>query len=554
MKKALALLLVLAMVLSLVACGNQEPTSAPSGSDPGGQTQEATAKPTEAEKPKEYKKELAVGLEQPVTIYDPLEKTDNNHDKSYSMTHNQLLGYDFDKRELIPELATKWEAPDASTYTFWLREGVKFSNGETLDAEDVKYTFTDLAKKVEAEKGSVTSSTLVNYIESVDVDGPLQVTFHLNKPFADFLYYLYLYAYSIFNKEACEANWEEGVKIGTGGWILTNFVSGEECVYEQFKDSWVWKEEGECPTEKVTFRYYADNGTKMMAMETGEIVVAKTSEEAMLGIDTSKIKVVEYDAWTESYALFNYKYGVFAGDGEEAKNLRRAVIYAVNMDDLNQICFNGKGTQAKTLWGFAQLGLYDDYDRQYQQDIAYAKECLAKTSYPNGGFKIRLQVPNTSADSNWGLCAVAIQSMLKQNLNIDVEIVLGDTATVTAKVKAMREGTPSEQDLFDMLIYNISLRADGNRFNFVTNIKSGTNRALFENDRITELYNQAVSTTDEAARIAMYKEIQEIMHDYCVYWPWFYERLLDCYAEGVTGVVFRSDSKTDLHHIQMVIN
>ena len=70
----------------------------------------------------------------------------------------------------------------------------------------------------------------------------------------------------------------------------------------------------------------------------------------------------------------------------------------------------------------------------------------------------------------------------------------------------------------------------------MTNTKSATNRALFENDRITELYKQAVETTDEAARIAMYKEIQEIMHDYCVYWPWFYERLLDCYADGVEGV------------------
>ena len=553
MKKALALLLVLAMILGLTACGNSEPTAAPSGNDPAGQSGAAT-QATEAAKPKEYKKELAVGLEQPVTIYDPLEKSDGNHDKAYSMTHNQLLGYDFEKRELVPELAIKWEAPDASTYTFTLREGVKFSNGNALDAEDVKYTFMDLAKKVEEEKGSVTSSTIVKYIDSIDVDGPLQVTFHLNQPFADFLYYLYLYAYSIFDKEACEANWEEGVKIGTGGWILSSFSSGEECVYTQFKDSWVWKEEGECPTEKVTLRYYSEQGTKMMAMETQDIVVCKTSEDAMLGIDTSKIKLVQQDAWTESYALFNYKYGIFAGDGEEAKNLRRAVIYCINMDDLNQICFNGKGTQAQSLWGFAQLGLYEDYDRPYKQDIAYAKECLAKTSYPNGGFTIKLQVPNTSADSNWGQCAVAIQAMLKQNLNIDVDIQLGDTATVTAKVKAMREGTPSEQDLFDMLIYNISLRADGNRFNFVTSATSATNRALFQNDRITELYKEAVKITDEAQRNAMYKEIQEIMHDYCVYWPWFYEILLDCYVDGVTGVIFRSDSKTDFHHIQMEIN
>ena len=550
MKQLLSIVLALAMILSLAACSKTPDPTTPAGSDPA-QSGEAT-KPAETEKPKNWAKELAVGLEQPVTIYDPLEKTDGNHDKAYSMTHNQLLGYDFDKRELIPELAVKWEAPDASTYTFWLREGVKFSNGETLTAEDVKYTFSDLANAVKDARGSVTSSTLVNYIESIDTDG-LKVTFHLNQPFADFLYYLYLYAYSIFNQKACEASLEEGVKVGTGGWILKSFTSGEECVYEKFADSWVWKEEGDCPTEKVTLRYYAENGTKMMAMETGDIVACKTSEDALLGVDAAKLHIVQQDAWTESYALFNYKYGVFAGDGEEQKNLRRAVIYAINMDDMNEICFEGKGTQAKTLWGFAQLGLYEDYDRQYEQDLAYAKECLSKTSYPDGGFTIKLQVPNTAADSNWGRCATAIQSTLKRELNINVEIQLGDTATVTAKVKAMREGTPTEQDIFDMLIYNISLRADGNRFNFVTNAKSATNRALFENDRITELYAEAVKITDEAQRNAMYKEIQEIMHDYCVYWPWFYEILLDCYADGVTGIDFRSDSKTDFHHIQMEI-
>ena len=547
MKKLLSIVLALAMILSLAACSNDPKPTEPA------QSGEAT-KPTETEKPKEYKKELVVGLEQPVTVFDPLEKTDGNHDKAYSMTYNQLLGYDFNKRELVAELATKWEAPDASTYTFWLREGVKFSNGDTLDAEDVKYTFTDLAATVKEARSSVTSSTLVNYIESVTADETLKVTFHLNQPFADFLYYLYLYAYTIFSKEACESlGWEEGVKIGTGGWILKSFTSGEDIVYEQFADSWVWKEEGACPTEKVTLRYFAENGTKMMAMEAGDIVACKTSQDMLLGVDTSKIHVVSYDSWVESYMLFNYKYGFFAGDGEEQKNLRRAVIYAINMDDLNEICFEGQATQAKTLWGFAQLGLYEDYDRQYGQDLAYAKECLSKTSYPNGGFTIKLQVPNATADSNWGRCATAIQATLKKELNINVEIQLGDTATVTAKVKAMREGNPTEQDIFDMLIYNISLRADGNRFNFVTNTKSATNRALFENARITELYAEAVKITDEAQRIAMYKEIQEIMHDYCVYWPWFYEIQYDCYADGVTGIDFRSDSKTDFHHIQMEI-
>ncbi len=549
MKKLLSIVLALAMILSLAACGKTPDPTTPAGTDPV-QSGEAT-KPTETEKAKNWAKELAVGLEQPVTIYDPLEKSDGNHDKAYSMTHNQLLSYDFDKRELIPELAVRWEAPDASTYTFWLREGVKFSNGETLTADDVKYTFTDLANTVKEAKGSVSSSTLVNYIESIDTDG-LKVTFHLNQPFADFLYYLYLYQYSIFSRKACEAGWEEGVKVGTGGWILKEFVSGETCVYEQFADSWVWKEEGACPTEKVTLRYYAEAGTKVMALEAGDIVACKTSEESLLGVDTSKIHTVKQDSWTLQYALFNYKYGVFAGEGEDVKNLRRAVIYAINMDDINDICFEGKGTQAKTLWGFAQLGLYEDYDRPYQQDIEYAKECLSKSKYPDGGFTIRIQIPQTSGDSAWGRSAIAIQTMLKP-LNINVEIQLGDTATVTAKVKAMREGTPTEQDIFDMLIYNISLRADGNRFNFVTNAKSATNRALFENDRITELYNEAVKITDEAKRIAMYKEIQEIMHDYCVYWPWFYETLTDAYVEGVSGIDFRSDSKTDFHHIQMEI-
>ncbi len=537
MKKFASLLLVLAMVLGMVACGEKP---------------EETKGSSEADKPKEYKKELTIALEQPVVQFSPAEKSDGNHDKVYGMTFNQLLEWDFEKREFKPELATSVTMPDAHTVSIKLREDVTFSNGEKMTADDVIYTFSDFAAAIKEKNGTVGSSTLVDQIESIDRLGDYEVKLNLKADNVDFIYYLYLYNYTIVCKKACEANLAEGVKIGTGGWMLDEFVAGETLSFKKFNDSWVWKEEGTTPTEKVSFRYYSEISTRVAALESGEVVAAKIGSADLKGIDTSKLEIHEFPAQTLSYALFNFKYGPFAGNDEKTKNLRKAVIYCIDMDELNLINHEGNAVQAKTMWGNAQYGLWEEYDHPYGQDLAYAKECLSKSSYPNGGFSFKLTVPG-AAEGGWGRTAVILQSKLKEVLNIDVVIDNTDTAGVTARVKAMREGTATEQDKFDMLIYNISLRPDGGRFNFIPSPTSSTNRALYENDDQVAKFKEALTMTDDAARKEIYKQIQLTWHDESVYWPWFYESSGETCLKGVSGIKWRLDTKTEYYAIKMEV-
>ncbi len=541
MKKITSLILAAAVLLGLTACaGNigQQETGAESSSNP-------------AEEQKKYISELSIALEQPVIMFSPLEKSDGNHDKLYCMTYNQLLSWNWEKMELEPELATSVTMLDAHTVHICLRDDVTFSNGEKMTADDVIYSFTELmdaARELNSSVGSIAA----DLIKSAEKLGDYELIFHLKKDNVDFMYYLYLQSHSIFCKKACLENLKTGMQIGTGGWIMEQMIVGETCSFRKYADSWVWKIEGDTPTEKVSFYYYPEASTRAAALESGEVVSAKLGEESLLGIDTSNLITKNYAAQTLSYALFNYKYGVFAGNDEKTKNLRRAVVYAIDMNELNEIQAFSRNVQAKSMWGSAQFGLWEEFDHPFGQDLEYARECLSKSSYPYGGFTIKLVVPN-QADSAWGKSAVVIQSVLKKELNINVEIENTDTTGVFVRVKAMQEGTPNEKDKFDMLIYNISLRPDGGRFSFIPNFASSTNRAMYDNAEQVELFREALTVSDVSARREIYKKIQLVWHDECVYWPWFYEASSETYWKGVSGIKINLDTKTDYHAIRMEI-
>ena len=542
MKKFSFVILAAALLLGLAGCGGNNKQQESGTESCAGANEDN----------KKYISELSIALEQPVIMFSPLERSDGNHDKLYCMTYNQLLSWNWEKMELEPELATSVTMPDAHTVHICLRDDVTFSNGEKMTADDVIFTFTELIRAVREANNTVGSSIVSDLIKSAEKLGDYELIFHLKKDNMDFMYYLYLQTYSIFCKKACLEDMKTGMQIGTGGWIMDQMIVGETCSFRKYADSWVWKTEGDTPTEKVSFYYYSEASTRAAALESGEVVSAKLGEESLLGIDTSNLITETYAAQTLSYALFNYKYGVFAGNDEKTKNLRRAVAYAIDMNELNEIQSFSKNVQAKSMWGSVQFGLWEEYDHPFGRDLEYARECLSQSSYPYGGFTIRLVVPN-QADSAWGKSAVVIQSVLRQELNINVQIENTDTTGVFVRVKAMREGTPNEQDKFDMLIYNISLRPDGGRFNFIPNFASSTNRAMYDNPEQVEMFREALTLSDASARREIYKKIQLVWHDECVYWPWFYESSSETYWKGVSGIKISLDTKTDYHAIRMEI-
>ena len=542
MKKILSLLLVLVMILGLTACGNNtDPTQAP-GTNPAGQTNAPDQ--TQAPDPsKTYVKELKVGVAAPDQM-DPQKLMNNASDTVYKMIYNQLVVWNFAERKLEPELATSWDiSDDGLEYTFHLRDDVTFSNGQKLEADDVVFTFKERAKAVEAEGGSYQLSDLTKILDDVIAVDATTVKLILKQPNADIIYRLYLQPYSIFNREACEADAEKGHWIGTNGWTLEEFIPSEKSSFAKYADSWVWKVYGATATEKVTFITYKEEGTKVATLENEEICATSglTTINASI-LPEDKYKTETFSTETLNYMFFNMKRGIAKDDA----NLRKAIAFAINLDDINAAIYDGDAERAVTMWGKNQFGYFDGFDEIVEYNVAKAKEYLAKSTYPDGNFTFKLWV-----HSKWEASGVLIQKMLQDNLGCKVDVEVVDTSRLNGTVKKVMADEDGPEDYYDACVYNISLNPTGNRFAFTVNLKSTTNRAYFFDQQIKDWYDTVLAMPKDEDRLEIYKQIAIRMNDLLPYFPWFYESDSHTQDVRVTGIQWSPDTKHDYSLIQM---
>ncbi|MBE6961367.1 MAG: ABC transporter substrate-binding protein [Ruminococcaceae bacterium] len=524
MRRALALILALVMTMALVACGGDKPTTSTPGTDkpatstPGTQDigdinkdQQVTVEPT-----KTYKKEIAVAVANQIAKLDPQTETGTNHQFVYKMMYNQLLDFDFAKNELVPELAESWEIENAGSYVFHLRKGVKFSNGEPLTADDVVYSFE---RYFAAKK-------LNDKVEAVDEDS---VRITLASPNADYLYTIYVNDFSVFNREACEKDAENGHWIGTGGWAVSDFFANEYVALTRVDDSWVWAEKGLNPTEKVTIRTMKEASARTIALQTGEIAIdpscsATTLKE--LEKDTN-VRGYSYNAQNLYYMGLNLTNGKLSED----INLRKAVAYALNYGDIVKLQTDGRGQQAVSMWGKNQYGYTEDLENIYTYDPAKAKEYMAKAGYANGGPELTLLTGNIPA------FAALVQANLQAvgfKVNIKQQDSTGFNATITERS-------------FDMFLYSISLRPDATR---LLSFYKTTGRPGYDNPEMLDIYAKIAAETDDAKRTELCKQAQEISNRDLPYIPLYYIVQNLAYNKNVSGIQFYPNGFHDYTHIR----
>lgn len=527
MKRSIALILAIIMTMALVACGGGTTST---GSTSAGATQSTTditdinkEQQTQVDETKTYKKEVSVAIHDAIIQMDPMLKNGNGVDMAYKMFYNQLVAYNWETKALDPELAESWTVESASSYVFNLRKGVKFSNGEELTADDVVFSFIDRPKAVEG----TTATAVWNSIEKIEVINDYSVRFVLNKADADFLYRLYLCNHSIMNREACEKDAENGHMVGTGGWIVDSWSPSDHVTFVRNDESWIWAEEKN-PTEKVVLRFVEEDAARAIALQNGEVAAASSIDLA----DAPALKADEdtevftFQAETLYYTFFNMQNGKFTND----VNLRKAVAYGINYQDLIDYETDGLATRAISMWGKNQYGLFEDFEEQYDYNPEKAKDYLAKAG---GGFAFDLMTGNEGLGT-------LIKAQLDA-LGFTVNVVLADSAGIKAAVNA---GT------YDMMIYSISLQAIGDRFAFIANVNHSTNRAKYDNPEMMAKFTEALGESDDAKRKEIYKDIQIELHEQIPYLPFYYQIRTVSYCKGVSGILWELDTKADFSNIR----
>lgn len=317
-----------------------------------------------------------------ISDFDPIDVTDTASDAIVSKIFDGLVQYAPGTTDPMPCIARAWEIDEeGKVYTFYLREGLEFTNGEALTAEDFVFSWDRLSNPVYA---SARINFLTDYVESYQAldDYTFEVT--LKQPFAPFLTLMTYTCFKVVPKDYVSANEvvgetaEEGVErnwldepIGSGAWTLKEYVSGDHLTLEANETYWAGRP---YLNEYRISRFTEEDVTIVQAWMAGQV-------------DITGIPGSFWEAFNENYADQLYKYStlstyyMYFNCAEwpfDNVAIRQAMTCGIERESILNTVFKGRHTASHGilppgLFGFSHE-LYDSYDWLY--DPAKANQIL----------------------------------------------------------------------------------------------------------------------------------------------------------------------------------
>ncbi|MEZ5001681.1 MAG: peptide ABC transporter substrate-binding protein [Chitinophagales bacterium] len=495
------------------------------------------------------------------TLY-PLNITEVTGHRTITQIYEGLVGFVQKDLSIEPVLAESWDiSEDGKTYTFHIRKGVTFHDdpcfpggkGRAITANDFKYCFDRACYYNPANNQGYTFAIDVikgaqeyfdatkegnvdpNGVSGVSVIDDYTLQIELIKPFSAFLSRLALPWSNLYPKEAVEKYGAEmrTHTVGTGPFTIKALKEDQVIFLEKNKNYWGKDEFGnQLPyLDLVKISFINDNKKQLEQFEKGELdMVYRIPLEAkdnIVDIDDNLLgKYQQYQLQARPVLAIQY-YGFLNVDPVfKSKEVRQAFCYAI---DREKICdFTLKGTGFPANYGIIPPGT-GSYDATrvngYKFNPEKAQELMAKAGYKNGeGFpSLTLQI-NSGGKRNESV-AEAVEKMLEENLNIDIEIARMPFAQHTeavesAKFQFWRLGWVADYPdpenfltLFDLNWYQPDL-----------SIKSYKNSFRYKSEEFDQYFKAALATTDEEERNILYAKADQVVIDDAVCLPIFYDK------------------------------
>lgn len=355
-------------------------------------------------------------------------------------------------RNINMDIAEKYEASeDGLTYTFYLKKGIKFSNGDEFTAEDAQFSLL-MAPESEFTKQSASD------IVGCDIIDDYTIALHIATPNVSILERLSnIYMMNKDFYEGCEGKYGTSVETvcGTGPYRLTAWVPGVELSFEANEDYY----RGAPSVKKAKMKAIADNNTAMIALQSGEIdlYIGDVPGIALDSIRNSEnITLVEYASNKLYDILLNCENGVFSD-----VRMRQAVAYAIDRNYMMQVGVEGEGIvvdypgypnykgcpDATDVWPYT----YND------ENLEKARQIVKECGYENYPIAIK-----TYTHDNYPKLATAAQSMLNA-IGFDAKVELMETNTYIEEVlyggnyeftvvRTYPEGSMDMYEMFNMLL------------------------------------------------------------------------------------------------------
>jgi peptide/nickel transport system substrate-binding protein len=519
MKKFVAFMLALAMMLSLAACGGSSSSDSSTDADAAtSESAEANAGDStdgsaeSADPDRAATTEVTIGSTGAnfVGHFDPdgVFSTECGYVMSY-LCYDPILYTDPETGEWVSDILADyhWDEEDETKLVMTLRDDVYFSNGDQMTAEDLWYTLARCADLM-------VYSTLYAYVDMdntyVDPDNDLVLYMQFTDTFGP---YETLLRNGVVNESWIEENggeenfdwFDPSLVCGSGPYAVTEFTNGISTTFE-LRDDWWYKDEADadyCSVQTINIKQYSDSNTLMVDYETGTI-------DAAVNLSASDVDSINDAAGSKGTAVTipsNYTAAIVLGVDNNSifdnMNLRKAICLGTDADAIATAVYGSLGDPATSTLPTSSPYYKEGY--AYTYDLEAAQAALADYYAETGENSVNLTFVAASGGVDAEIAELFQAYMEAVGITVDLQILDQGTA-----VGMWIDGAT------DFMINN---SANGNSTNEVTNVyEHYESTDVFKADarqgeEINSLLTAGRLTVDTTERASIYEQVQQYFYD-----------------------------------------
>lgn len=425
-----------------------------------------------------------------------------------TQVYQGLLKFKADSVEVEPDLAEKYEvSPDGLSWTFHLRDGVRFHDGTPLTAEAVVFSVqrqmdpnhpAHVPGKMQYANvlygdPSTSESTLVKSVDAPDVR---TVVFQLARPYQPFAKYLAMTPAAVVSPAAVRTLGDDfnTTMVGTGPFRLRSVQRDSQVSLVRNEEYWGRKS----GLEEIRLRILRDPNVRISSLQKGEV-------DVITGVEPTAIETLRSapDVAILSEPSMNLGYLMVNNEKTPFNNrlVRLALNHAIDRSSIVDKLFSGTSVVARGILPPGMTG-FDPDRKGFEYSPEKAKELLAQAGYPNG-FEVRFLTHNSPRIYNPAGAKLAEriqQDLAKVGIRVQLdtmEFLSFLDRTQSGDYQMANSGWVTDNGDPDNFIYELAGRED--------------NKSNYSNPAATRLMREAAAEPDEQKRAEMYRKAEDML-------------------------------------------
>lgn len=483
--KILLSVMVLLVSIAFCACGSDKSTKSSETDNSSSEqtTESATAANTEAGADASDTSCFVFGMTQEVSSVDPHSDTDAATRRVLFNVYEGLVKPTPDG-DMIPAVASDYTiSDDALVYTFTLRDGITFHDGNPVTVEDIKYS---LERSAEID-GESSALSVISDITIVD-DKTIQIT--LSEVNSEFIYNLTTPIAEQANDATQATN-----PIGTGPYMISDFAEGQYLKMKKYEGYW---QENADYIDEAEFKFISDAQAAFLELQAGTI-------DALEHLTIDQVETLNEDYYifeTTMMLVHGFFLNNESGPLQDVR-VRQALNYAVDRDAINEFLFGGKSHLIQT-HAYPTITTWYNADTEgtYTYDVEKAKELLAEAGYADG-FDLEITVPSNYTQ-HVGTAEILAEQLAVVGINVNINLI-----EWSSWLSDVYQGREYQSTVIGFDISSMSPATWYKRY-YTPSANDFTN---FSNEEYDSIYEQAIATVDFDKKHELYSQLQQILTD-----------------------------------------